>query len=267
MSFKIATWNVNSLRVRLPHLLEWLAANQPDVIALQETKLVDKDFPHAELLEAGYYSVCSGQPSYNGVAIVSRTAVSDSDVPQLIDDQKRVLAVTVQDIRVINIYVPNGAAVGTDKYQYKLAWLLKLSAYLKQQLLQYPKLIVLGDFNIAPEDRDVYDSQAWEGSVLVSEPERQALRALIHLGLHDAFRLFEPAAGHYSWWDYRMGAFRRNHGLRIDHVLLSDALLKNCNECYIDKAIRAAERPSDHVPVVASFVTHPSLRSPLPGGE
>jgi exodeoxyribonuclease III len=247
---KIATWNVNSLRVRLPHLLQWLATNNPDVVALQETKILDKDFPHEELLAAGYYARCSGQPTYNGVATISRIQLIDSDVPAIIDEQKRVLAATINDVRIINLYVPNGAAVDSEKYFYKLNWLEKITAYLQQQLLQYPKLVVLGDFNIAPEDRDVHDPKAWEGSVLVSERERAALRAINKLGLHDAFRQVEQAAGHYTWWDYRMAAFRRNLGLRIDHVLLSAELLKCLKSCQIDKTPRAWERPSDHTPVI-----------------
>ncbi len=253
MGFKIATWNVNSLRVRLPHLLEWLAANNPDVVALQETKVLDKDFPHEELLAAGYYARCSGQPTYNGVATLSRAAIIDSDVPQIIDEQKRVLAVTVNDVRIINLYVPNGAAVDSEKYFYKLQWLENVTAYLQQQLLQYPKLVVLGDFNIAPDERDVHDPKAWEGSVLVSERERTALRAMLALGLTDAFRHFEQSAGHYTWWDYRMGAFRRKHGMRIDHILLSAELVKSCVACDIDKIPRAWERPSDHTPLVVEL--------------
>lgn len=250
---KIATWNVNSLRVRLPHLLQWLAEHKPDIVALQETKLLDQNFPHEELLAAGYYARCSGQPTYNGVAILSRTPLTDSDAPQIIDEQKRVLAATVNDIRIINLYVPNGAAVDTEKYFYKLNWLEKVTAYLAQQLSQYPKLVVLGDFNIAPEDRDVYDPKAWEGSVLVSERERAALRTLLALGFADSFRQFEQGPGHYSWWDYRMGSFRRNHGLRIDHILLNLEAVKACTGCYIDKTPRSWERPSDHTPVIVNL--------------
>lgn len=250
---KIATWNVNSLRVRLPHLLQWLAENKIDIIALQETKLVDKNFPHEELLQAGYYAACSGQPTYNGVAILSRIPITESDVPSIIDDQKRVLAATVNGVRIVNLYVPNGAAVDSEKYFYKLNWLEKITAYLEQQLKQYPQLVVLGDFNIAPEDRDVHDPKAWEGSVLVSERERAAFRKLESLGLIDIFRHFEQNPNNYTWWDYRAGNFRRNFGLRIDHILISSEVLKNCIGCCIDKIPRSWERPSDHTPVILSF--------------
>ncbi len=252
---KIATWNVNSLRVRLPQLLIWLAEHQPDIIALQETKLEDKNFPVAEIKQAGYEAIYHGQKTYNGVALLVRQAAADISkaVPQLTDPQARILIATFNDIRVINLYVPNGASVDSEKYQYKLNWLAQLSEYIKQQLVQYPKLIVLGDFNIAPEDRDVYDPKLWQGSVLVSEPERAALRQMLAHGLHDSFRLFEQANGHYSWWDYRMGAWRRNQGLRIDHVLISNALREHCVSCQIDKTPRGWERPSDHAPVLACF--------------
>ncbi len=248
---KLATWNVNSLKVRLPHLLEWLTANPVDVVCLQETKQQDADFPQAELLAAGYHSVFSGQKTYNGVAILSREPVSDVQVgiPNFDDEQRRVIAATVQGVRVVCVYVPNGQEVGSDKYQYKLGWLAALNAWLKDELVKHPKLALLGDYNIAPEDRDVYDPAAWQGNVLVSEPERSAFQSLLHLGLRDAFRLFEQAEKSYSWWDYRMMAFRRNMGLRIDHILISAAL--QCDACSIDKAPRKLERPSDHTPVVA----------------
>lgn len=255
MSFKIATWNVNSLRVRLPHLFDWIKQAEPDVIALQETKLEDKNFPLTEIQQAGYQVVYSGQKTYNGVAILSRMPITDviTDVPDLEDHQRRILVATVNNIRVINLYVPNGAAVDTEKYFYKLDWLAKLTDFIKQQLQQYPQVVVLGDFNIAPEDRDVHDPIAWEGHVLVSERERTALQKMLTLPLHDSFRLFSQEAGQYSWWDYRMGAFRRNHGLRIDHILLSEALVKKCTDCVIDKTPRAWERPSDHTPVIISL--------------
>jgi exodeoxyribonuclease-3 len=248
---KLATWNVNSLKVRLPHLLEWLASNPVDVICLQETKLQDADFPQDELRQAGYHSVFSGQKTYNGVAILSRQPLTDVQhgIPGLEDDQKRVLAATCNGVRVVCIYVPNGQSVDSDKYQYKLKWLAALRAWLEAELEKYPRLAVLGDYNIAPEDRDVYDPQAWEGSVLVSEPERAAFRSLQQLGLRDAFRLFEQAEKSYSWWDYRAMAFRRNMGLRIDHILISPAL--QCSACSIDKTPRKLERPSDHTPVIA----------------
>ena len=248
---KLATWNVNSLKVRLPHLLEWLAANPVDVMCLQETKQQDADFPQAELQAAGYHSVFSGQKTYNGVAILSREPISDVQygIPDFEDEQKRVIAATVGGIRVVCVYIPNGQEVGSDKYQYKLKWLDALTAWLKVELARYPKLALLGDYNIAPEDRDVYDPVAWQGNVLVSEPERAAFHGMLQLGLVDTFRLFEQEDKSYSWWDYRMMAFRRNMGLRIDHILVSSAL--QCKACHIDKAPRKLERPSDHTPVVA----------------
>lgn len=248
---KIATWNVNSLKVRLPHLLGWLAEQQPDVVCLQETKQQDADFPHAELQAAGYHSVCSGQKTYNGVAILSREPIADvrTGIPDFADEQKRVIAATIADVRIVCVYVPNGQSVDSDKYQYKLNWLAALTAWLKDELAKHPKLALLGDYNIAPEDRDVHDPQAWQGNVLVSEPEREAFKGLAALGLRDAFRLFEQDAKSYSWWDYRMLAFRRNQGLRIDHILISEAL--QCTACVIDKAPRKLERPSDHTPVIA----------------
>jgi exodeoxyribonuclease III len=248
---RLATWNVNSLKVRLPHLLEWLAANPVEVVCLQETKQQDADFPQAELQAAGYHSAFSGQKTYNGVALLSREPISDVQfgIPDFDDEQKRVIAATVSGVRVVCVYVPNGQAVDSDKYQYKLKWLAALRTWLKDELAKHPKLALLGDYNIAPEDRDVYDPVAWQGSVLCSEPEREAFRSLVQLGLRDAFRLFEQAEKSYSWWDYRMMAFRRNMGLRIDHVLVSPAL--QCTSCIIDKAPRKLERPSDHTPVVA----------------
>ena len=252
---KLATWNVNSLKVRLPHVLDWLAANPVDVLCLQETKQPDSDFPQAELQAAGYYSVFSGQKTYNGVAILSRTPVNDIQmgIPDFADEQKRVIAVTISDIRVVCVYVPNGQSIDSDKYQYKLAWLAALHDWLKEELTRYPKLALLGDYNIAPEDRDVYDPKAWKGNVLVSEPERRKFRDLLQLGLHDSFRMFEQAEKSYSWWDYRMMAFRRNMGLRIDHILISEPLVALCKSCMIDKAPRKLERPSDHTPVVAEI--------------
>ena len=252
---KLATWNVNSLKVRLPHVLDWLAANPVDVLCLQETKQQDSDFPQDELQAAGYHSVFSGQKTYNGVAILSRAAVSDVQmgIPDFADEQKRVIAATIDSIRVVCVYVPNGQAVDSDKYQYKLGWLNALHDWLKQELTRYPKLVVLGDYNIAPEDRDVHDPVAWQGNVLVSVPERQQLRNLLQLGLRDSFRLFEQPEKSYTWWDYRMMGFRRNHGLRIDHILISEPLVSQCKSCVIDKAPRKLERPSDHTPVVVEL--------------
>jgi exodeoxyribonuclease-3 len=252
---QIATWNVNSLRVRLPQLLEWLAANQPDIVALQETKVLDEAFPAAEIAAAGYQVVCNGQKTYNGVAILARNPLSESvlEIPSFDDQQRRVLAVCCGRVRVVNLYVPNGQSVGSDKYEYKLRWLKALRVWLRAELAQYPRLLVLGDFNIAPEDRDVHDPAAWSGSVLVSEPERAALGELLQIGLSDVFRQFDQPPQTFSWWDYRAGSFRRNNGLRIDLILASSLLAPRCNGCRIDKLARSGERASDHAPVIASF--------------
>lgn len=252
---KIATWNVNSLRVRLTHVLDWINAVRPDILALQETKLTDDTFPLLDIEGAGYSVIFSGQKSYNGVALLSRIPAHDvvRDIPDLDDIQRRVLSATYNDIRVLNVYVPNGASVGSEKYSYKLSWLDKLCAYIEQQLAIYPRLVVLGDFNIAPEDRDVHDPAAWEGQVMVSEAERTVFTRLLGLGLCDTFRLFEQESDLFSWWDYRAAAFRRNLGLRIDHILVSPALRQHCVTCSIDKGPRKLERPSDHAPVIAEF--------------
>jgi len=252
---KIATWNVNSLNVRLPQVLDWLASEKPDILALQETKLPDEKFPVAEIEAAGYQSLYSGQRTYNGVAILSRRRGSEAirELPGLDDPQRRVLAATFGDLRVIDLYVPNGESVESDKYRYKLGWLAKLADWLTIELRKHPRLVVLGDFNIAPEARDVHDPKAWAGSVLFSDPERTALQQLLDLGLYDAFRLFDQPEKSFSWWDYRMQGFRRNHGLRIDHILVSAGLKETCASCRIDKGPRANERPSDHAPVVAVF--------------
>ncbi|MFA6970733.1 MAG: exodeoxyribonuclease III [Gallionella sp.] len=252
---KLATWNVNSLKVRLPQVLDWLAANPIDVLCLQETKQQDADFPQAELAAAGYHSVFSGQKTYNGVAILSREPASNVQIgiPDFADEQKRVIAATFGDVRVICVYIPNGQSLDSDKYQYKLGWLAALHDWLKQELVRYPKLVLLGDYNIAPEDRDVHDPAAWVGNVLVSEPERDAFRGLLSLGLKDSYRLFEQAEKTFSWWDYRMMAFRRNMGMRIDHILISEPLVSLCKGCVIDKAPRKLERPSDHTPVVVEL--------------
>ncbi len=253
----IATWNVNSLKVRLPHVLDWLADKAPDLVALQETKVQDENFPVAELAAAGWQAVYSGQKTYNGVAILSRPGAEPRDVvvdlPGFDDHQRRVLAATYGDLRLVNLYVPNGSEVGSDKYAYKLQWLEHLRRWLAEELAAHPLLAVVGDFNVAPEDRDVHDPEAWAGSVLVSPAERAAFREILALGLHDAFRLFQQEGGHYSWWDYRAAAFRRNRGLRIDHILVSDALRARCRACAIDTAPRGWERPSDHAPVYAVF--------------
>jgi exodeoxyribonuclease-3 len=251
---KIATWNVNSLKVRLPHLLDWLAMNNVDVVCLQETKQQDLDFPQAELLAAGYHSVFSGQKTYNGVAILSRDSINEVQfgIPGFNDEQKRVIVATINQVRVVCVYIPNGQSVDSDKYQYKLRWLAALHEWLKDELAMYPKLVLLGDYNIAPEDRDVHDPVTWQGNVLVSEQERAAFQSIVKLGLRDSFRLFEQSDKSYSWWDYRMMAFRRNMGLRIDHILISPSL--HCSSCHIDKLPRKLERPSDHTPVVAEIV-------------
>ena len=250
---KIATWNVNSLKVRLEQVQSWLAESQTDVLCLQETKTEDANFPLTELQQAGYKVVFIGQKTYNGVAIISKHEVSDVQygMPNFEDAQKRVIAGTVNGVRIVCVYIPNGESVDSDKYQYKLAWLAALQAWLKEEMQRYPKLALLGDYNIAPEDRDVHDPVAWAGKVLVSAPERAAFSGLQQLGLRDAFRLFEQPEKMYSWWDYRMMGFRRNRGLRIDHILLSAAI--ECSACNIDKAPRKLERPSDHTPVWAEI--------------
>lgn len=252
---KLATWNVNSLKVRLPHVLDWLSTVQPDVLCLQELKLEDRNFPLAEIEAAGYQVAFSGQKTYNGVAILSRTPLSDvtCGIPGYADEQKRVIAATIGDTRIVCAYFPNGQAVGSDKFAYKLEWLAALTDWLREELRQHPKLALLGDYNIAPEDRDAHPD--WKEEIHVSMPERRAFAALTALGLQDAFRRFEQPEKSFSWWDYRMMAFRRNFGLRIDHILLSTALAEACSACHVDKAPRKLERPSDHAPVVAELTT------------
>ena len=252
---KIATWNVNSLKVRLPHVLDWLRANEPDALCLQETKTEDKGFPFAELEVAGYLALHNGQKTYNGVALLTRSEVSDvqRDIPGFEDEQKRVIAATLGGVRIVCGYMPNGQAVGSDKYAYKLAWFAALTAWLREEITRYPKLALLGDFNIAPDDRDVHDPAAWKDQILCSEAERAAFTGLLDIGLSDSFRLFDQAEKSFSWWDYRMLGFRRNQGLRIDHILLSVPLAQTCRGCSIDKAPRKLERPSDHAPVIAEL--------------
>lgn len=252
---KIASWNVNSLNVRLPQLCEWLRLRSPDVVALQETKLEDHKFPDSELAELGYRSVFAGQKTYNGVAILSRSPASEVQVgiPGFADEQKRVIAATIDGVRVVDLYVVNGKAVGDEKYDYKLAWLAAVRDWLALEIARHPQLVVLGDFNIAPEDRDVHDPAAWRDQILCSEPERAALRRLLDLGLHDSFRLHHDEAGQFSWWDYRAAGFRRNLGLRIDLVLLSEALKARCRHAEIDREPRTWERPSDHTPVLVEL--------------
>lgn len=249
--FKLASWNVNSLKVRFDQVLQWLESSQVDVLAMQETKLSDENFPVSLFTDKGYQVVFSGQKTYNGVAIVSRHPITEmvTDIPELEDPQRRILAVTIKGLRVINLYVPNGGELSSDKYQYKLDWLKKVTLFIQHQLSIYPKVAVVGDFNIAPEDKDVHDPAEWEGSVLVSPAERQAFAKLLALGLHDSFRNFDQEEKAFSWWDYRAAAFRRNRGLRIDHVLLSHELNALCRVSKIDKEPRKADRPSDHAPV------------------
>lgn len=248
---KLASWNVNSLKVRLPQVLNFLENTQTDVLALQETKVVDAQFPLQDFLSLGYHVTFSGQPTYNGVAIISKHPITDvvTDLPDFEDSQRRLIAATIEGIRVVNVYVPNGSELTSDKYIYKLSWLEKLNQFIKQELQTHPKLVIMGDFNIAPEDCDVHNPKAWVGSVLVSPKERQALSDLLALGLTDSFRLFEQEEESYSWWDYRAAAFRRNNGLRIDLILVSDALKAQCTTSQIDKEPRKDERPSDHAPV------------------
>lgn len=256
---KIATWNVNSLKVRLPQVLDWLAINQPDVLCLQETKLQDENFPIAAIAATGYQTIYVGQKTYNGVALLSKQPGSDAvmAIPGFIDDQKRVLSAIYDDIRVICVYVPNGESVLSEKYQYKLKWLAALNAWLRDLLTKHEKLVLLGDFNIAPDERDVHDANLWAGQVLFSLPEREAFQGVLSLGFEDSFRLFEQPEKSYTWWDYRMMAFRRNMGLRIDHILLSPNLAKICTACTIDKTTRKLERPSDHAPVMVEITAEP----------
>ncbi len=252
MSYTLATWNVNSLRVRLEQVLAWLQEHKPDVLVLQEIKMTDEMFPLETFTNLGYHVAVAGQPTYNGVAILSRTPLQDVvvGIPDYDDPQKRVLAATIADIRVICVYVPNGASVDSDKYGYKLQWFEKLLAYVKNTLAAYPQTIILGDYNIAPEDRDVHDPLAWQGQVLVSAKERACFEALLALGLNDTFRVLAPEDNSYTWWDYRMNAFKRNLGLRIDHILATPAVMARAERCFIDKLPRTLERPSDHTPVI-----------------
>ena len=252
---KLATWNVNSLKVRLPQVVQWLADNPVDVLCLQETKLTDDKFPVGDIEKIGYQAVFTGQKTYNGVAILSKYPMSEvvRNNPRYEDEQQRIIAATIEGMRVVCAYIPNGQAVGSDKYQYKLKWLDALHDWLSEELQSHENLALLGDYNIAPEERDVHDPAAWQGQVLFSEPERAQFRRLIDLGLKDAFRLFEQPEKTYSWWDYRMMAFRRNMGLRIDHILLSNTLAARCSACAIDKTPRRWEQPSDHAPVVATI--------------
>jgi exodeoxyribonuclease-3 len=252
---KLATWNVNSLKVRLPQLLAWLAEQQPDVVCLQETKLEDGGFPRPAIEAAGYHVSFSGQKAYNGVALLARETPIEVIFgnPLFPDEQKRLLAATVDGVCVVCAYVPNGQAVGSDKYAYKLAWLDALARWSGELLTRNRQLVLAGDFNIAPDDRDVYDPVAWAGQILCSEPERAAFRRFLDLGLTDSFRLFEQPQKSFSWWDYRMLGFQKNRGLRIDHILLSAPLAARCTAAAINREIRKLERPSDHAPVIAEL--------------
>jgi len=252
---KIATWNVNSLNVRLPHVLEWLASASPDVLVLQEIKQITEKFATEAFTELGYNAVASGQKTYNGVAVISRGEATDqvTDFPGFEDPQRRILAATIDGVRVVNLYIPNGQSVGSEKYEYKLNWLAALERFLTAELETHDKLVVLGDFNIAPEDRDVYDAEKWGEDILCSPAERAALAGLMDLGLADVFRQFEQPEKTFSWWDYRAAGFRRNAGLRIDLILATAALATACQASYVDREPRTWERPSDHTPVIAEF--------------
>ena len=251
----LATWNVNSLAVRLPQVLDWLAAHPLDALVLQETKLTDDKFPRAEIEAAGYHVQCFGQKTYNGVALLSRTPAADvvRNIPGFADEQARVIAGTVDGVRVVGAYFPNGQAPGTDKFAYKMAWLDALREWLRAELAQHPRLVLMGDYNIAPEDRDVHDPLVWAGQIHCTPEERAHFQQLVGLGLSDAFRLFEQPPKSWSWWDYRNLAFRKNQGLRIDHILVSAALKAGTVACEIDKLPRKNERPSDHAPVIVTL--------------
>jgi len=252
---KIASWNVNSLRVRLPQVLDWLASSNVDVLALQETKMTDDQFPQDEIEAAGYQVVFSGQKTYNGVAIISKSPATNivTDVPDLDDPQRRILGATIDGIRILDLYVVNGQEVGSEKFQYKLNWLEKVRNYIAEDIKENESYVVLGDFNIAPTDEDVHDPEAWHERILCSTPEREALKEIMALGFDDSFRLFKQEEKQFSWWDYRAAAFRRNMGLRIDLILTSKALSEKCRSSIIDKEPRGWERPSDHTPVVADI--------------
>jgi len=252
---RIATWNVNSLRVRLPHVLQWLESEQPDVLALQETKLTDENFPLEEINNAGYHVSFSGQKTYNGVAILSKTEALNviTDFPGFDDPQRRILCAIIDNVALLNLYIPNGAEVDSEKYHYKLEWLSHLQKFTESLVNKYENVILLGDFNIAPEDRDVHDPVAWQGKILVSQPERDAFQLLLKQSLIDCFRIFEQQENSFSWWDYRAAGFARDRGLRIDHILSTDTLADLCTACRIDKTPRGLERPSDHTPVIADF--------------
>lgn len=252
---RLATWNVNSLAVRLPQVLDWLATQSPDVLALQETKLIDERFPHEAFAAAGWQAQCFGQKTYNGVALVSRMPMAEvvRNIPGFEDEQARVIAATFGTLRVVGAYFPNGQEPGSEKFAYKMRWQDALREWLRGELAAHPRLLLMGDFNVAPEDRDVHDPVAWAGQIHCTPEERAQFQALLALGLHDAFRLFEQPQRSWSWWDYRNLAFRRNQGLRIDHILVGEALREHVRACTIDKAPRRNERPSDHAPVLVEL--------------
>ena len=252
---KIATWNVNSLSVRLPQVLDWLAANPTDVLALQELKLTDDKFPVAAFNEAGYHAHWFGQKTYNGVALISRSEGLDvvKNIPGFEDEMSRVIAATYGDVRVIGAYFPNGQAPDSDKFAYKMRWLDALRSWVQSEMTRHPQLVLMGDYNITFDELDMWDPVALAGTIHCTDAEREKLQALIDLGLTDSFRLFEQPEKSYSWWDYREFAFRRNRGLRIDHILISEALKPHATACVIDRAPRKNERPSDHAPVVLTL--------------
>ena len=251
----IATWNVNSLKVRLPQLLSWLEAKKPAIVCLQETKCPDEAFPAAALQEAGYHAAFIGQKTYNGVAILSREVMTaiHTNPPFLNEVGKRVIAATVQDLRIVSVYAPNGQSLDSEKYLYKLEWYKYFTDWIKTELERFPSLVLAGDFNIAPDDRDVYDPKAWAGQVLVSDKEREAFQRLINIGVHDALRLLTDEGGIYTWWDYRQGAFWRNWGLRIDHILVSDTLKTKVQTIEVDRKARGAKKTSDHAPLMLAL--------------
>lgn len=252
---RLATWNVNSLKVRLQQVISWITANHIDVLALQETKLIDENFPNTIFEDLGFQVTFAGQKSYNGVAIISRLPIEDVniEIPDFSDPQKRFIVATIAGIRLFNLYVPNGSAVDSEKYHYKLFWLRKVCDYVANQLKLYTNIAIVGDFNIAPEDQDVHNPTSWEGGVLVSPEERHSYKMILDLGLQDSFRLLHKDQIEFTWWDYRGAAFRRNHGLRIDHILLTQSLADRCNQVKIYRDVRKNEQPSDHVPLMVEL--------------
>lgn len=255
--FKIASWNVNSIKVRLPHVLQWLEKAKPDILVLQEIKVLDENFPEQEIIDAGYSVIFSGQKTYNGVAIIHKPdyKVEDivTDLPDLDDPQRRILAATINGIRVLNLYVVNGESVGSEKFEYKMHWMEKVTSWVQEQSKLHKKFVILGDFNIAPTDRDVHNPKSWHERILCSTPERNALQKIIDIGFADSFRLFEQEDNQFSWWDYRSGGFDKNMGLRIDLILSSLFLAEQCTASYVDEEPRGLERPSDHAPVISEY--------------